>query len=142
MRSVIAAAGALVGGVLAQNGGPWEQCGGIDFHGQTSCVSGHTCVYQNDWYSQCLPGSDPGNPGNPQPTTTDSGGSTPTSAPGTFEFFGVNEAGAEFGTGVFPGTWGTEFIFPDNDALQVGTSHPFLVLQQQQQQQLTANLCR
>ncbi|KIM33763.1 carbohydrate esterase family 16 protein [Serendipita vermifera MAFF 305830] len=35
----------------------WGQCGGINWTGSTSCVSGSTCVYQNDWYSQCLPSS-------------------------------------------------------------------------------------
>ena len=33
------------------------QCGGIGWSGATCCTSGNTCVYQNDWYSQCLPGA-------------------------------------------------------------------------------------
>lgn len=115
MRSVIAAAGALVGGALAQNGA-WQQCGGIGFNGGSSCISGYGCVYLNDWYSQCQPGA---NPGNPTPTTT-SAGSGPTSGAGKFKYLGVNEAGAEFGTGIFPGRWGKEFIFPDTSAIQVG----------------------
>lgn len=28
--------------------------GGIGWTGSTTCQSGLTCVYQNDWYSQCL----------------------------------------------------------------------------------------
>ncbi|KAL5355076.1 glycoside hydrolase superfamily [Aspergillus floccosus] len=32
----------------------WGQCGGIGWTGPTTCVSGTTCKYQNDWYSQCL----------------------------------------------------------------------------------------
>ncbi|KAG8914389.1 hypothetical protein FRC00_014029 [Tulasnella sp. 408] len=32
----------------------WGQCGGQDYTGSTQCDSGLTCVYQNDWYSQCL----------------------------------------------------------------------------------------
>ncbi len=35
------------------------QCGGIGWSGATCCTSGNTCVYQNDWYSQCLPGAAP-----------------------------------------------------------------------------------
>ncbi|KAG8769362.1 hypothetical protein FRC16_006736, partial [Serendipita sp. 398] len=35
----------------------WGQCGGINWTGATTCVSGATCTYQNDWYSQCLPTS-------------------------------------------------------------------------------------
>ncbi|KAG8957579.1 hypothetical protein FRC00_003782 [Tulasnella sp. 408] len=32
----------------------WGQCGGQGYTGSTQCDSGLTCVYQNDWYSQCL----------------------------------------------------------------------------------------
>ncbi|RDW79394.1 hypothetical protein BP6252_04032 [Coleophoma cylindrospora] len=32
----------------------WGQCGGTGFTGSTTCASGLTCTYQNDWYSQCL----------------------------------------------------------------------------------------
>ncbi|KAL3466457.1 glycoside hydrolase superfamily [Aspergillus heterothallicus] len=31
----------------------------------------------------------------------------------TFQFFGVNESGAEFGEDNIPGVWGTDYIFPD-----------------------------
>ncbi|KAL2863829.1 glycoside hydrolase family 5 protein [Aspergillus lucknowensis] len=31
----------------------------------------------------------------------------------TFQFFGVNESGAEFGEDTIPGEWGTDFTFPD-----------------------------
>ncbi|KAJ8519061.1 hypothetical protein ONZ45_g3966 [Pleurotus djamor] len=34
--------------------GPWQQCGGLNHSGGTTCIEGWTCVYQNDWYSQCL----------------------------------------------------------------------------------------
>ncbi|KAK6342218.1 hypothetical protein TWF730_001696 [Orbilia blumenaviensis] len=33
---------------------PYAQCGGSGFTGPTSCISGWTCVYSNEWYSQCL----------------------------------------------------------------------------------------
>ncbi|KAI0517137.1 glycoside hydrolase superfamily [Xylaria bambusicola] len=32
----------------------YGQCGGIGYTGETTCVSGATCQYQNDYYSQCL----------------------------------------------------------------------------------------
>ncbi|KAH8601452.1 putative endo-beta-1,4-glucanase D [Bisporella sp. PMI_857] len=32
----------------------WGQCGGINFTGSTTCVSGSTCQVQNPYYSQCL----------------------------------------------------------------------------------------
>ncbi|KAG8948036.1 hypothetical protein FRC04_010078 [Tulasnella sp. 424] len=33
----------------------YYQCGGITYTGDTACAAGTTCVYQNDYYSQCLP---------------------------------------------------------------------------------------
>ncbi|KAH9945839.1 cellobiohydrolaseII [Epithele typhae] len=35
----------------------YGQCGGIQWGGPTTCVSGSVCTYVNDYYSQCLPGS-------------------------------------------------------------------------------------
>ncbi|KAG8773386.1 hypothetical protein FRC15_002039 [Serendipita sp. 397] len=35
----------------------WGQCGGINWTGPTTCVSGTTCNYVNDWYYQCIPSS-------------------------------------------------------------------------------------
>jgi endo-1,4-beta-xylanase len=32
----------------------WGQCDGLDWAGPTTCASGYTCTYQNDYYSQCL----------------------------------------------------------------------------------------
>ncbi|THH17290.1 hypothetical protein EW146_g3499 [Bondarzewia mesenterica] len=32
----------------------YGQCGGIGWTGATACVSGLTCTYNNDYYSQCL----------------------------------------------------------------------------------------
>lgn len=54
----------LAPGAIAQQQ-PWGQCGGQGWTGSTTCVSGWTCVVNNQWYSQCLQGSS-----NPQPTTT------------------------------------------------------------------------
>nr|VWO97804.1 Uncharacterized protein [Ganoderma boninense] len=35
----------------------WGQCGGIGYSGSTSCDAGSTCVFENDYYSQCQPGT-------------------------------------------------------------------------------------
>lgn len=35
----------------------YAQCGGENFTGGTTCVSGYTCKYQNPYYSQCVPSS-------------------------------------------------------------------------------------
>lgn len=55
MKTIFATVTALAGNVLAQQG-PWGQCGGNGWTGDTTCVDGWHCVYQNDWYSQCLEG--------------------------------------------------------------------------------------
>jgi len=34
----------------------WGQCGGNGWSGPTTCVSGSSCKYSNDYYSQCVPG--------------------------------------------------------------------------------------
>ncbi|KAL2257374.1 hypothetical protein VTK26DRAFT_259 [Humicola hyalothermophila] len=47
----------------------WGQCGGMGWTGPTLCVDGAYCHQQNQWYHQCIPGSDPSTPPAP-PTTT------------------------------------------------------------------------
>ncbi|OLN96738.1 Exoglucanase 2 [Colletotrichum chlorophyti] len=37
----------------------WDQCGGQGWGGPTCCASGSSCVVNNPWYSQCIPGSAP-----------------------------------------------------------------------------------
>ncbi|KGO69770.1 Glycoside hydrolase, superfamily [Penicillium italicum] len=49
----------LIGLVSAQ-AAPYAQCGGSGYSGSTTCVSGWTCQYQNDWFSQCLASSSGG----------------------------------------------------------------------------------
>ncbi|KAK6434858.1 hypothetical protein LTR95_008956 [Oleoguttula sp. CCFEE 5521] len=46
----------FAGEALAQ-GAAYSQCGGQGWSGATTCVSGYTCVRQNDYYSQCIPGT-------------------------------------------------------------------------------------
>eukprot|EP00833_Pecoramyces_ruminatium_P018334 jgi/Orpsp1_1/1192366/evm.model.d7180000092652.1 len=36
-------------------GGPYAQCGGNNFSGESCCESGYECVALNEWYSQCQP---------------------------------------------------------------------------------------
>ncbi|KAF4565609.1 hypothetical protein EYR36_002183 [Pleurotus pulmonarius] len=35
----------------------YGQCGGSGWTGETSCASGSSCISQNEWYSQCIPGA-------------------------------------------------------------------------------------
>lgn len=48
---------ALMATAVAAEGAAYAQCGGNGFTGATTCVSGYHCQYQNDYYSQCVPGS-------------------------------------------------------------------------------------
>lgn len=123
MRYLVAL-GALVGAAAAQ-AGAYAQCGGQGWTGATTCVSGYTCTVSNQWYSQCLPGSNPPPAGTTLATvtsrvsTTAKSSSTPAPVGGGWKWFGVNEAGGEFGENTLPGTWGKEFIFPDPATITV-----------------------
>ncbi|KAI9147586.1 Endoglucanase 3 [Paramyrothecium foliicola] len=127
--------GVFASGALAAVG-PWGQCGGQNWSGETTCVSGYTCTFSNQWYSQCLPGNGPPAPTSttlrtsttqqssttqrPSSTSSTSKSAAPssTAAPGKFKWFGVDESVAEFAYDAYPGTWGKHFRFPDNNAVQ------------------------
>ncbi|KAK5655683.1 hypothetical protein OQA88_5616 [Cercophora sp. LCS_1] len=47
----------------------WGQCGGNNWTGGRTCVSGSVCTELNPWYHQCLPGT-AATTAQPQPTTT------------------------------------------------------------------------
>ncbi|KAK6532622.1 hypothetical protein TWF281_006803 [Arthrobotrys megalospora] len=54
--AIILSVATLLGGVIAQS--PiYGQCGGSGWTGPTTCASGSSCVYSNEWYSQCIPGA-------------------------------------------------------------------------------------
>ncbi|KAF9048641.1 glycoside hydrolase superfamily [Panaeolus papilionaceus] len=121
--SVVSVAIALALSKVASAVPLWGQCGGIGYSGSTVCDSG-VCVKQNDYYYQCIPGT------NPTPTTQPGGGTTTTSTappqgtnricPGNltkFRFFGVNQAGAEFGGDVLPGVLGTHYTWPSPSSI-------------------------
>ncbi|KAI0439910.1 1, 4-beta cellobiohydrolase [Xylaria telfairii] len=60
----------------------WGQCGGNGWTGPTCCASGSSCVKQNDFYSQCLPGSSPTTTTTATRTTTTAGSGTTTTSSG------------------------------------------------------------
>ncbi|OBR02625.1 Cip2 [Colletotrichum higginsianum IMI 349063] len=74
---------ALLGLARAQQGA-WAQCGGVGHTGGTTCISGYFCRYQNDWYSQCVPGSSvpTTGPAQPSPSSYSSTLQTSTTSPG------------------------------------------------------------
>ncbi|KAI0397364.1 glycoside hydrolase superfamily [Xylariaceae sp. FL0594] len=55
MKATAASLLALAG-IAAAEVPVWGQCGGQTYTGDTACASGAHCQYQNDYYSQCLPG--------------------------------------------------------------------------------------
>lgn len=56
MFKIIITLAAIIVGVQSQ-AALYAQCGGKSWSGATSCVSGSSCSYVNDYYSQCLPGN-------------------------------------------------------------------------------------
>ncbi|GJJ12964.1 hypothetical protein Clacol_007211 [Clathrus columnatus] len=93
------------------------------------------------YYSQCLPGAAPPTtttpPASPSssPTTPTStqGGATPTSGatcPGPktkFQYFGVNESGAEFGSTTWPGELGKDYTWPAPSSIDYFVENGFNV---------------
>ncbi|KAH6687158.1 pectin lyase fold/virulence factor [Plectosphaerella plurivora] len=47
----------------------WGQCGGSGWTGASCCVSGSSCVAQNQWYSQCIEGASSPPPSSPPPAS-------------------------------------------------------------------------
>ncbi|RXW23314.1 hypothetical protein EST38_g2550 [Candolleomyces aberdarensis] len=68
---------------------PYGQCGGQGYAGSTQCDPGYVCTKLNDWYSQCLPGS---NTPTAAPTTS-TPTATPTSTPTTSTSTSTGTAG-------------------------------------------------
>lgn len=171
---------ALAGPALAQQTA-YGQCGGLNWTGETTCVSGYTCTEYNPYYSQCVPGSETvtttmttkatttttikaATTSTKAATTTAKAVTTSTKAAATTAksstttkatttaksttlstvtksstasaatstsstsmwWFGINESGAEFGETVLPGTYGTNYIFPDTDTIDVRPPLPLL----------------
>jgi len=61
--------------------GVWDQCGGQDWTGPTCCETGHTCHFENPWYSQCKVGVSPTQAPATTPTPTSAPTTTPTPEP-------------------------------------------------------------
>ncbi|KAF8585908.1 carbohydrate-binding module family 1 protein [Ramaria rubella] len=53
----------------------WGQCGGQNWSGASTCVSGYSCTFSNPYYSQCLPST---SGGSTSPTSASSASSIPT----------------------------------------------------------------
>ncbi|KAJ7903158.1 CEL4a mannanase [Mycena leptocephala] len=75
----------------------WGQCGGINWTGATTCVSGTVCTVINAYYFQCLPGTATTTVSTtavPPPTSTSSAPTSTASAPASTGF--VKTSGTKF----------------------------------------------
>ncbi|KIJ63195.1 glycoside hydrolase family 5 protein [Hydnomerulius pinastri MD-312] len=73
----------------------YAQCGGETWTGDTTCIAGAVCTYENDDYSQCLAASTTTTSAAATPTSTC--GVTPPASAGKLTYAGVNIAGFDFG---------------------------------------------
>ncbi len=93
----------------------YGQCGGIGWGGATCCAAGSTCIYNNAYYSQCLPNGSGGSSG-----SGSSSSSTPTCPSGSSDdqqraaataAFGIMSAAASACGGQSAGPcWGTTIL--------------------------------
>jgi mannan endo-1,4-beta-mannosidase len=97
----------------------WGQCGGQNWTGDTTCVSGSTCVYSNPYYSQCLPSTTTP----PPPTTTTT---TTTKPPTTTTTTTSSPPPASTG---FVKTSGTKFTLNGSKFTVVGSNSYWVGLQ-------------
>ncbi|KAL5346089.1 hypothetical protein ACLOAV_009120 [Pseudogymnoascus australis] len=97
LKNVLLAAVAIAPAAVYAQSGAYGQCGGIGWSGSKTCVSGYTCTYGNDWYSQCLPGQPPQS--TQQPTSTKT---TSTTKPPTTVTTATTTTGGNPGTTVIP----------------------------------------
>ncbi|KFX97800.1 hypothetical protein O988_04682 [Pseudogymnoascus sp. VKM F-3808] len=100
----------------------WGQCGGQGWTGPKTCVSGSTCTYANDWYSQCLPGGN-GNPGTTPPATTAPPATTPpvstaTQPPATLPATSTGSGGTPSTCPTIPGSISPPSVATLNDPFQ------------------------
>ncbi|KAI0453145.1 glycoside hydrolase family 5 protein [Xylaria acuta] len=115
MRSFVL--NSMLTGLAAAGAGPYAQCGGSGWSGDTACVSGYSCTVSSEWYSQCLPGAAASTTLATSTRTTAPTSTPTTGAAGKFKWLGINLSVAEFGQGTYPGTWGKEFYFPDDASI-------------------------
>lgn len=104
----------MLAGVVSAQAAEWAQCGGTGYAGTTLCVAGYSCVYVNQWYSQCQSGL--ASPSMSMTTSTLSSTTSnpaPTGCQSDFRYLGrVNPATNELS---WPGT-GLAFTFTGTSA--------------------------
>ncbi|KAI0446438.1 glycoside hydrolase superfamily [Xylaria telfairii] len=112
MKTVIAGLAALAG-IASADVALYGQCGGVNWTGETKCVSGSHCQYQNDYYSQCLPGG-----GSTTLTTT----TRPTTTAATTTTTTTTTAGGAPTSTAFASTNGLKFQIDGKTGYFAGTN--------------------
>ncbi|KAI0421792.1 glycoside hydrolase superfamily [Xylaria grammica] len=90
----------------------WGQCGGVGYSGETACVSGAYCQYQNDYYSQCVAGA-----GSTTLTTT-----TKASSSATTTRTATTTTGGTSAPTTFSSTSGLNFVIDGKAGYFAGTN--------------------
>ncbi|KAF9519115.1 glycoside hydrolase family 5 protein [Hydnum rufescens UP504] len=104
---------AILGRHVVHGVAVWNQCGGIGYAGSTTCDGGTTCVF----FNSCQPSSATVTSSTPRKTNTGANSVTCSGSLTKFKYFGVNEAGAEFSGYSWPGTLGTDYIWPSPSSI-------------------------
>lgn len=100
LQTIILATVGFTVGAVAQ-AGAWQQCGGTNWSGTTTCVSGYHCEEVNPYYFQCLPGaaSGPVTTTTSRSSTSTAGGvSSSTSRPSSSSTVGGGASATKSGT--------------------------------------------
>ncbi|KAF7916876.1 hypothetical protein BELL_0168g00240 [Botrytis elliptica] len=100
----------------------YAKCGGQGWTGPTTCVTGYTCVYSNEFYSQCMPGSASTTlTTSTKPATTST---TSTTKPGTTSSTSTTAAPASTATSItgYAKTAGTVFQINGKKTYFAGTN--------------------
>ncbi|KAJ5425363.1 Glycoside hydrolase superfamily [Penicillium sp. CMV-2018d] len=68
---------------VSAQAGSWGQCGGLSYTGPTTCEPGWSCIYMNEWFSNCQPGTTTSTTSTTSTRTTTSAVTMTTSASAT-----------------------------------------------------------
>ncbi|KAI1331345.1 glycoside hydrolase superfamily [Xylariaceae sp. FL0255] len=114
---------AALSGVATAQVAMYGQCGGTGYTGSTVCASGSYCLYQNTYYSQCVPGTASTTLTTSKTTTAASSGTktTTTVSKTTTSASKTTTTGTSSSTG-FPSTSGTKFNIDGKVQYYAGTN--------------------
>lgn len=90
---------------------PYTKCVGNDCNDAATCATGSGCTIENEHHRQGFPiGTD---------SKVSRGSLRRSKRSASFKWLGLDESVAEFGSGKYPGTYGVDFRFPDENTIGV-----------------------